>query len=273
MSFKENEESIESASPLELYVFTVYGTNYYFTSQGRDVTVDSILYLSYPLNRSEIENTDETPRNDMTIECDLDFPILAFYEAAPPSDVIKFQLKRIHRDDDDNELVTFWRGRVMNGKREKGRGKLYCENKYTSIKRTGLRRGYGRLCPHELYGTKCGAVENDFSFTTTLDGVSGIELDASFFATYDSGQLAGGVLYYEPTPGVIERRGIKSHVDTRIEITHPIPGLAALETVVVSPGCTHDLSAFGCQFFARELSYGGWPNVPRVNPMGNSSVF
>lgn len=270
MTFETREVSVQDGAPVELYTFTVYDTLYRYTSAAQNVTHQSQFYQAYAINRSEIESTDELPRNDLTIDCPLDFPILAFYDSAPPSDVILLSISRFHRGDLDS--VVWWRGRVLNGKREGDRGLLYCENKFTALKRTGLRRLYTSMCPHVLYGPACRVVEASFSATATLDGVSGIELDSTAFAALPDGRLAGGLISWEPEAGRIERRGIKSHVGQRVEITHPIPGLESLATVTYSPGCTHQRQVCD-QVFDNIVNYGGFPFVPRQNPMGNTSVF
>jgi hypothetical protein len=272
MSYDQYEQSVELASPVELYTFRVYGTNFRYTSAGTQQTVASLLYLPYALNHGPFESTDELPKNSIDIDCPLDFPVLDFYEGAPPSDVITLTISRFHRNDPDQELRVIWRGRVLNGKRIANMGKLYCENKFTSIKQMGLRRTYGAGCPHVLYGPACKAVEADFQITTTVDGVSGTEISAAIFDTFDDGRFAGGVVKFEPTPGRIEKRGIASHSGDTIVLTHPFAGLAALDSIIVSPGCKHDRPDCN-DFFDNILNYGGFDYVPRQNPMGQTSVF
>src|SRR6185436_12461554 len=118
MTYEAREISAESGAPVELYIFRVYDVNYYYTSAATDQVVEGITYIAYPIDRSEFEETDQLPKNDLTLTCSLDFPSLAFYDNAPPSDVILLTVKRWHRD--DNEVIPPWSGRVLNGKRIRG---------------------------------------------------------------------------------------------------------------------------------------------------------
>lgn len=270
MTFEIVEASVQDGAPVELYTFTVYGVNYRYTSAAADLVFASQTYVAYAINRPEIESTDELPRNDLDLDVPLDFPVLDFYDSAPPSDVIRLQIQRFHRG--DNQAAVWWRGRVLNGERVGGKGVLHCENKFTSLKQTGLRRLYGAMCPHVLYGAACRKVEADVQISLQLDGVAGVQLSAAIFDTYDDGRFAGGIIYYEPSPGRIEKRGIKSHVGNTIEITHPIPGLLALTTILASPGCKHVRE--DCDGFHHNIeNFGGFPFVPKQNPMGSTSVF
>src|SRR5690606_11420771 len=102
--------------------------------------------------------------------------------------------------------------------------------------------------------------------------VSGISIVSSVLATYPDDRFAGGLIEYEPTPGRIERRGIKSHVVDTILITHPVPDLSAFDDIYVYLGCKHTLD--DCEdTFSNSINYGGWPYIPRISPMGQSSVF
>lgn len=270
MAFESREESVEQGAPIELYVFRVYSTNYYFTTAAEDVTVGPVTYQATTLSRSAIEETSEIPRNNITLSVPSDFQMLAFYDGVPPSDVILLSILRMHRGDGD--VQPWWNGRVVNGMRQGERGQLHCESVYTSLKRTGLRRLYSRLCPHVLYGAACRAQDSLFRVTVALDGVDGITLSSSLLSTFPDGRFAGGFIEWEPTPGRIEKRGIKAHTGSQILITHPIPDIQGLDEIKVYLGCQHTLT--DCDdTFNNAVNYGDFPFVPRQNPMGQSSVF
>lgn len=270
MSFEGRETSVQEGAPVELYTFRVYGVNYYFTTAAEDIQIDAVTYLARPLNRTEIEETNELPRNNITVSCDRDFQMLAFYDRAPPSDVILLTISRWHRDDD--EVQPWWSGRVINGVRQGARGQLHCESLYTSLKRIGLRRLYSRRCPHVLYGPACLAQDTLHRVQVTVDSVSGSEIDAANLALFADGRFAGGHMEWEATPGQIEKRGIKTHVGSRITVTHPIDGLTGLDTIFVFKGCQHTLADCTAEF-ANTDNYGGFPFMQPQNPFGSTSVF
>lgn len=273
MTFEAFETSLQDGAPIELWVFSVYGVNYRYTTASEDYVFFGSTYLSRALSHSDFEQSAEIPKNNITLQVPRDFEILQFFESMPPSDVILLQIFQTHRGDDD--AVPGWTGRVMNASRKGLVAELYCENVYTSLKRIGLRRHYSTTCGHTVYDPtplSCQAPEANFEFNAILDSVAGIELQSTAFANYDDGRLAGGLLEYEPTPGRIERRGIKAHVGNAIQITHPVDGMPTLATVRVLPGCKHTVD--DCDdFFDNIKNFGGTPFVPQKNPMGNTSVF
>ena len=271
MTFDARETSIQDGEPIELWVFSVYGVNYRYTTAAEDYVFFASTYLARALSHTPFEQTTELPKNNITLYVPRDFEILQFFESMPPSDVILLQIFQTHRGDTD--AVPGWTGRVMNSSRKGRVAELYCENVFTSLKRMGLRRPYSLQCPHVVYDpNSCRAVEADFEFTAILDSVAGITLQSTAFAGYPDGRLAGGLLEWEPTPGRLEKRGIKSHVGNTIELTHPVDEMPTLASVRMLPGCKHTLA--DCDdFFDNVLNYGGTPFIPQKNPMGNSSVF
>lgn len=270
MTFEAFETSDELGSPFELYIFRLYGVNYYYTTAATDQVVDLQGYEAHPIKRSEIKDENDLEKQNLELTVPQDFPILQLFDDAPPSDVITLQVKTIHRG--DTEVVTVWSGRVISGSRIGSQGRLYCENVYSSMRRSGLRRLFGRLCPHQLYGNACGLASSSFRILVPVDAVGGLEVESAILATYPDDRFAGGMITYEPTPGKVLKRGIKSHVGSILTITHGIPELEALAEVYVYLGCKHTL--IDCDdTFSNSVNYGGWPFIPRVNPMGQSSVF
>lgn len=270
MTFEAREVSVQDGAPIELYEFFVYGVKYRYTTAAEDVEFDSQTFLARAISHTDFDQSNEIPKNNITISVPQDFEILGFYEDAPPSDVILLTIFETHRGDTDSAVV--WTGRVMNGLRKPEGGELYCENIYTSLRRSGLRRTYSRLCPHILYGAACRAQDTAFRIIVQLDSVSGLTITSSVLGTYDDDRFSGGLLEWEETPGKIQRRGIKSHVGDTALITHPVIGLNGLDNVFLYPGCKHNMQ--DCQIYFNNIeNYGGMPFVPRQNPMGNSSVY
>lgn len=271
MTFEIREESDEDGAPIELYSFTVYGQSFHYTSASEDQEVDAVTYKGgWPIDRSKIDESQDLEKQNITLTVAQDFPILAYYDDQPPSDVITLRIKSIHRG--DTEAVSFWNGRVMNGIRRGAQGVLHCENIYSSMRRFGLRRPYSRLCPHVLYGNACGISETSFKITVGVDAVGGIEIQSAALSAYADGRFAGGMIKYEPEPGRVIKRGIKAHVGDLITVTHPVEDLEGLDEIDVFLGCKHTLQDCD-ETFDNSENYGGWPYIPRLNPMGQSSVF
>lgn len=269
-TFGERELSVQDGSKLELWDFTVYGTHYRYTTNNSSYVFDAQTYTATPLSHTEFEETDKIERNNLTMYCPLDFPILDFYETSPPSDVIRLAIYEVHRGVEDASLA--WVGRILNGKRTSTGGELYGENIMTSLKRQGPRRTYAVPCPHVLYGAACKANELDFVVAAPVDAVSGLVVQSASFAVLGDDRLAGGVLEWEPTPGKVERRSIKAHVGDTVIMLNRIPGLALGAIVKVLPGCKHTLQDCD-EYFGNSLNHGGFPFTQEQNPMGSNPVF
>jgi len=276
MTFEARETSIQDGAPIELWVFQVYGVSYRYTTASEDYVFLSSTYKREVLSHSELEQTTEIKKNNVTLFVPGNFEIMQFYESMPPSDVIKLTIFETHRGDSD--VISGWTGRVLNGMRKGPVAELYAENILTAGQRMGLRRPWCRQCPHVHYDpNSCKGPEADFEFTATLDSVAGRTLQSTAFQTAPAGEvptglsMAGGVIEYEPTPGRIEKRGVKSHTGSTIEITHPIDGMPTLATVRALPGCRHNPD--DCVRYNNRDNYGGVNHMTRKNPMGNVSVF
>lgn len=274
MGYNNYEVSEDEGSPVELYEFSFQGTTYYYTSGESDFNYNTKTYTAESIGRTEIEFTGDLPKNDLTLTVPYNFPIALLFRVAPPSDVVHLIVREIHRADTiDNEAIVKWRGRVLNARwNEDMTVSLNCENFLTSMRRTGLRRLYQRQCPHILYGNACGLANTSFAISAQLTSGGGVSLQSPTFLALGDDFLAGGYVEWEKSPGVYERRAIRSHTGDTIEITYPIPELTSLDTVTVYPGCDHTLDTCRSKF-NNVVNYGGFPYIPQKNPFGGNSVF
>lgn len=273
MTYDLVERSPESGSPVELYEFVVEGVTYRYTSGDTDYVYGPNLYLAVPMERTEIAETSELPKNDLQITVKRDFPVAEFFRVAPPSEVVTAQMLEIHRTDVDQQAITKWRGRVLSVDWKGIECTLYCENTYTSLKRPGLRRAYARSCPHVLYGeTGCKLLAADFREVCSVISVGGTIIESSEFGALGDGFLDGGYLEFEKAPGIFDRRAIRSHIGNIVTVTHGFSTLADGDTVNAYPGCDHSYSTCNDKFDNTD-NYGGFPNFQKINPFGGSSVF
>lgn len=276
MAFESYEDSVEGSRPIELYEFIYQGTTTRWTSYDRDVTVNLLLYRAAPgLTRSDIEDSGKNVANpNVTITGPADFEPAQVFSICPPSDVVNVLIKRTQASDIDDPQVI-WAGRVLSVSWPLDAVKMTCQSIYTRLKQPGLRRLYGKSCPHMLYKTgegECNADKASFKATVLISGADGVTIQGAGFAAFADGYFNGGMIETEITPGVIEKRGIKTHVGDTITVTHRIPGLVGLTNVDAYPGCDH--TRLTCQAkFNNENNYGGFPFVPLKNPYGAASVF
>jgi uncharacterized phage protein (TIGR02218 family) len=275
MSIDTFEQSEQDAAPIELYEFTAGVNVLRFTSWHRDYLYQgATTFTTASIRRSAIEDSPELSRAPLDLTVARDFPIAELFRVAPPSYVVRLSVFRIHAGDTERALI--WSGRVIDRTVEGSiAATLHCEPVMTGIKRLGLTRSYQRACPHALYSEgpgRCNVSRAAFSVSANLSSVAGVFVNSFTFALQPDGYYAGGDLEWDAGSGRIEYRGIRSHVGTEIELTHPIADLAALDTVVVAAGCSHEITVCDSKF-GNSANYGGFPNVPQKNPYGGGSVF
>jgi uncharacterized phage protein (TIGR02218 family) len=276
VAYNDYEVSVEASRPVELYDFFYQGGHMRYTSADRDITFQSNIYLAAPLDRGRIDDTGEIAQASLQINAAEDFEVSELFTFAPPDDIVSLKVIRFQLGDPDQQSALVWAGRVMTVSWPPDQSQLRCESVLSSLKMTGLRRVYGKGCPHALYGNACKASEVAFTEVATLTTQTGRSLVSSAFDAKPDGWFAGGKITYEPTPGYFIHRGIKTHVGDTVEITHPIRGIPGGAVFKVAPGCSHVLrdDPNGCiEKFSNPENYGGFPDGPVKNPFGSTSVY
>jgi uncharacterized phage protein (TIGR02218 family) len=273
MTFATYETSLQDGNPVELYEFTVGVQTFRYTSAPEDIVYQTKTYETVQLSRSDIEDTGDIPKSQLTLTAQRDFPIADLFRVAPPSEVVAVNVYRLHLADGDAESKLIWTGRVLNCEWDaRSTCTMTCESLYTALRRRGLRRMYQRQCPHTLYGALCGVPATSFRTVLAVNIVNGTSLSDPDIDVLPDGYLAGGYLEWEKAPGQYERRAIKTHVGDTITITHPIIGLAGGNEVSLFAGCDHSLTTCNSKF-SNATNYGGFPFVPKSNPFGGTNVF
>lgn len=272
MTYDARERSDDQGRPVELYTFNRDYLAWTFTSADRDVVVDMVTYKSATLRRSAIEQGSEMNRSALKLTVPRSFPIAELYRVAPPSDAVTLILRRMH--DGDGELATIWTGRVVNvaWSNDGTQATITCEPVFTSLRRNGLRRTYGRQCPHVLYGPDCRVNREAFRVDGQVSAVQGSIITASAWQAYPAGHFDGGFVEWEVATGIFERRFIVSHVAGDLVLANRPVGLAPGAVVRAYPGCEHTLAACNDKF-QNILNYGGTPFIPQKNPFGGDPIY
>ncbi len=274
MTFEAYETSAQSGAPYELYDFSIGLRHIRCTSGDRTIVYSGEIYPPEPIERTDIEETDDLPRADIDIACPRDFAIAEEFRVAPPSYVIKLSVYRIHAGDPDGERKLIWTGRVLNATWDGVQATIHCESILTSLRRPGLRRLYQRGCPHVLYGSQCGVSETAHKVVTTVATVAGANVTVNAGDVSSVGgdnYFDGGFVELETAPGTLVRRAIKLQIGDLLTLTHPIPGLLSPMAIAVYPGCDHSLATCDSKY-ANVVNYGGMPFISAKNPFGSNGL-
>src|SRR5690606_23436243 len=122
-----------------------------------------------------------------------------------------------------------------------GKATILCETSATSLRRTGLRRLYGRMCSFVLGGPACGVDLPAMAVPGTVTAVGAGTVAAAEWGALPAGYFDGGVLVYT-TAGVTERRFITAHQGATLYLDRPAPGLEVAAVAQAMPGCDHTLA-------------------------------
>ena len=273
MSFESLEESINSGSPTELYVFEYGAKKYLYTTNEVAITYLSEVYEPLSMHRTKISQNTERGKNDITVVVPRLCEVASLFVVAPPTEKMSLSILRIHRGD-LTDAVVIWKGRVINSKyTSEQTAELLCESFYTSLGRMGLRRGFGRQCDHALYDAQCRLVKSNYAFTSAPTLVTNLQITVTGADGYADGYFEGGTIeWLNSDSNVQERRMVASHVGELITVTHHILQLVSGQEVLLYPGCPHDMATCKSRFGNLD-NYGGFPFMPEMNPFGGSALF
>jgi uncharacterized phage protein (TIGR02218 family) len=273
MAYETREESVYEGSPIELYEFARGSAEYWrYTSADTDQISFGSNYSALAISRDKVELSQNVQTSSMTVTLPITAGFAQEYMAGTPTEPISFVLRRFH--DADAEVASIWIGRVINVEFKEVKAEVLCETIYTSLKRPTLRRLYQYSCPHVLYGQGDGLCNVDpvtYKITATLSAVSGVTLTSSSFGSFADDYFSGG--FVDWTRGSAKsRRFIVDHTGNDIVLNQVLFDAAAGIGVDVYPGCSHDKDTCRTKF-NNLANYGGFPWIPRKNPMGGAPIF
>lgn len=278
MSFIAQEQGIATGSPIELYDFSYDFHTWSYTS-GDASFYDAATTRSYEpivLDRGALKASSDITKNDLDLEIQFDAAFLDLFRAGPPSGVVSVTIRRLHRTDVSSEIVSLWKGRIVNVTWGVATARVTCESIRSSAQRFGLRRMFQRQCPHVLYSNACGASKALYEMIGTVESISGTSINITGVSSKPVNYFAGGYLQYtDSILGTNERRAITGNPGSTNQINLIVPtiNLSIGDEVRVYPGCDHTLGSNGCVKFNNTINFGGKPYTPTKNPFGGEPIY
>lgn len=276
MTYEARETSEFNGRKVFLYTW-VRGSAYYrFVAADDDVVLDFQRYTgSGSIEHGDIEQGTEAIRAGLEVTVEMTHPVADLYRTTPPHESVLLLIQSYHVGDEQFRIPE-WQGRVTGVKwrPEKGVAEIAHEPTYTSLKRTGLRRNYQRLCPLVWGGKRCGVNAEAFAQTAEVQEVEGLVLTVPALAAHPDGYYDGGFMVYEITSGVTERRNIVpgGHVGSSITVAAFPTGLVAGMVPKFYPGDDHTADTCADKFGNND-NYGGMIYFPRKNPFGGNPIY
>lgn len=256
MAFLDDEKSISSSSPVELYTFTTNAGIFRRTSTNVDVVHGGNTFTAIPITRSQVEGTTTEQAQEMHITLPLSDVIVRNSLPVLPS-TFTFLLQR--KQLVSGEVETLWDGTVVSIQVQARTATLLVPSVMDAALTSIVPSAYFQpKCNHALYDPRCTKLRTDFDVATTITAVSGLTVTvASVGGNPDGWFAAGDVLRTADN----DRRLIKAQVGTTLTLSMPFPPTVSLPAAVtLFAGC--DLSMKTCvQKYANGLNFGGHPYI------------
>ena len=260
MTYATLETSTQDGAPVELYQFTAGPISYLWTSADTPVTVGALTYTPIYIERGAIQAGNELNRFTLPVQVAGDNALALAFIAAPPMTVVLAEVFRLHRGDTD--VKTIFTGRLAGVGWKGARAELTLEPNYSAIRRQGLRRRYGRGCPHPLFGHECGEPRAAHAVSDVVISVTGNVIETGLASAQADDYFAGGYVEIDSQLG---QAMIIAHAGANLTLAQRLPQLTAGTAITYYPGCAHTLAVCNSKY-ANADNYGGMPRFPTQNP-------
>lgn len=277
MTYQAHETSTEGGRPVELYVFTIGSSVYYYTSAEDEVTIAAQVYIPRPgLQREAFVDGPEERNTDFEVTLPTSDPVSQFFTQAMPGLRIGLVVYRYHRGDTPTpETHQVFDGYVHSAAPQKNMKEMRIVAR-PAIATSGTQippRTCQGSCNFVLYGPKCGVDDTNPAFRAsarTATGQVGNVLTVAGLGAYAPGWFTGG--YVEAIDTADFRLVLDD--DGAGNLTLIVPFATAPTTVNVLAGCDHTAEgAHGCgPKFDNGDRFGGFPYVPKKNPFESGVV-
>lgn len=313
MTYTEIEQSVEQGNPIELFHFKAEGQNWRYTSTDQHIFIEGFaanpdadpdnifevydnqnVFISVPIQRSEIEQTNDISKSDLQINMARNVPIAERLITKMPENVMSLTIYRSHvvaseltGDEleyyfndaagtlyESSNPVTIWKGRVISFSFKGDELTINCESVYTSLKRYGLLSKYQYICRHALYSQgpgRCNVNKEAFKFESTVTAIDGLDITVENASSKENGWFVGGFVYF----GSYTYRYVTGHNGDVIRLNKSLPyDIEEGISITMYAGCDHSFTTCRDKF-NNLLNYGGFPHIPLTNPfsdLGNALV-
>lgn len=280
MSYASLETSIQSGAAVELYEFVIGAQTWRYTPRVTDFSYGGHTWSAAPIDRDQIEQTDEINRNGIRIRFPVSHAFIAQFLGGAMDQVCTLTIRRGFED--DAEFVVYWKGRVSGSSVDGPVAELNCESIFTSMRRMGLRARYQIPCRHVLYGRGCNVDQEDFAWPSAAS-VVGTLVAASAAAGKPDGWFTGGMIVAPDGAA----RFIIAHTGASLTLLRTFDSLQTLTDnagygknygnyyggvpVTLYPGCDHAKETCNSKF-ANLPNFGGFPYIPSRNPLDGRSI-
>lgn len=275
MTFSDEETSVESGRPVELFEFTLGTETFLYTSSPDTILVQANTYDPRAIKRGKREDGPEKRNANFTIELPTSDELAQKFLGVLPGVRVPVVVKRYHRGDGGGpEVITTFQGFVLSANFTKqGRlCKLTARQALASLGRLIPSRSYASTCSHIHYEPDTCRVddtapENRISNDPVVSQVGNILTVTSIVSGgFNDGDFDSG---FVEAVGTSDFRLILEQVGNVLTLLTPFTTTPA--AVNIFRGCKHTIEACHDDF-DNVINFGGFAFVPTRNPFVGSIV-
>lgn len=284
MSFFDKDSSRQEGQPVFLFRFTQGDTSWLYSSVNTDIQIGSDIYRASSISIPGLAQSSVMSKNNIKLKLPRS-DLFALRQFGYSGDqVTALTIFQYHSTDIDEEVATYWKGRVSGATADGSSISIECETIFTSMKKVGVREKFSKLCRHTHYDPRtCGVDPEDYAVEAQIMSRSGLQLQVPAAAGFDPGWFSFGFL--RESTG--EEWFIQNHSGSTILLGRQSKSL--LERidnagyglgyglnyggvgVTLFPGC--DLLPGTCKIkYGNKPKYGGFQWMPLRTPMDGSSL-
>ena len=275
MSFSDQEQSVESGAPIELYTITGSDT-FYYTSSAEPYVRDGITYEPVAMKRTAPTVSLKETSGNISLKFPFNNPFAARYLGGVPPSPDRLTIHQVHLGDPTAELNPLWSGTVSSVKFAGTEATVSLAGMMSVLATQIPTQTYSWMCDHNLYDGQCRVNEALFTFDFSVTAVSS---DGVTVTLSDSGQadaeLASDASFFNGgtfLTGVdgSQRMGVNFEATANtneytLVLLVPIDGLATGQAITFTAGCDKSIDVCVARFNNAD-NYGGFPYVPTLNP-------
>jgi len=273
---------------VELYEFSQSFVFTRVTSAAQPQVAGGNTYEVVPgLSRTSPVQSNESRSGEIEVTVPISFPLVEQFRGTLPSSFPELTIYKLHLNDPDQALFSYWKGTVVNCafNDDEYKAVLYCLPPTRVFDRPVPRAVFSGLCNHQLFDPGCQVVRNDFAATLNVLAVdaSGTTLTVSNLrsaaAAIDAAQVLGlapqelddfwqrGLITTTTSP-VEHRMVVQTDIGgnpNTVRINIPFRNSVVGQSLQFTAGCAHSLDACNRKF-KNAINFGGFPYVPTLNP-------
>ena len=251
MTYRTDEESVESGAPIELYEFLgpdLAANTFRYTSADADVTFDpggvggARTFLAIPIKRTGVELAQEgsDPTVTVTVPADCTLAQKYVFQVAPPS--LYLTIYRCHIGVGTEEVVISWQGDVISWYAEENLASFVVPNELVArVNQKVPRIKYQTYCNNVLYDGICGIPRSgDNIYAAIISVLNDTVVTVGTMGTHPTGWADGGEIVHDATG---EARMIINQFGDDLTILYPFSAnVGASDAVTIAVGCDHSLN-------------------------------